>query len=136
TRADAVPTPCTEKESVPMPPEAPSPLLHVDAVSGVTVIRLAEDALREANVGQTGKRLFRLADDLGPRGLQLDLAAVQFLTSIGLGLLVALHKRVAAAGGRLTLTGVCPLVFEVIEVTRLTQLLDVRRGGAEDAEAA
>jgi anti-anti-sigma factor len=61
----------------------------------------------------------------------LDLAAVRFVSGTGLGKLVALHHRVAARGGRLTLTRVDPLVYEV---TRLTRLLDVHRGG--DAEAA
>ncbi len=82
----------------------------------------------------TGERLLRLADELGPRGLHLDLAAVRFLSSTGLGKLVGLHHRVAARGGRLTLTRVSPLVYEVFEITRLVRLLDVHRGG--DAEAA
>src|SRR5262249_47708008 len=77
TRADAVPTPCTEKEPAPMPPEAKSPQLHFDAASRAAVVRLAEEELREANVGLTGKRLFQLAEVVGPRGLELDLAAVQ-----------------------------------------------------------
>jgi anti-anti-sigma factor len=119
-----------------MPLQATNPPPHVEAAGGTVVVRLPEEAFREANVGLTGKRLFQLADDLGPQGLHLDLAAVQFLTSTGLGKLVALHKRVAAAGGRLTLTRVCPQVYEVFEVTRLTQLLDVRQTGANNAEAA
>jgi anti-anti-sigma factor len=119
-----------------MPSEAPNPHLQVHTTGCATVVRLAEEALREANVGPTGKRLFRLVDDLGQRTLRLDLAAVAFLTSVGLALLVSLHKRVAAAGGRLTITRVCPLVYEAIEVTRLTQLLDVRRDGEDNVEAA
>src|SRR5262249_55967663 len=123
-------------ESAPMPLETSSPHLYVEACGGAVMVRLSAEAFREVNVGPTGKRLSQLADDLGPRGLELNLAAVQFLTSIGLGLLVTLHKRVNAAGGRLTITHVCPLVYEVIEVTRLTQLLDVRREGEDNAEAA
>jgi anti-anti-sigma regulatory factor len=45
-----------------------------------------------------------------------------------LGKLVGLHKRVRAAGGELTLLNVAGVVYEVFEVTRLHQFLDVRRG--------
>jgi anti-anti-sigma factor len=119
-----------------MPLQPSQPFLHMEAASGAAVVRPTEEAFQEPNVDMTGERLFRLADELGPQTLQLDLVAVRFLTSLGLGKLITLHKRAANAGGRLTLTGVCPLVYEVFDVTRLTLLLDVHRGGAEDVEAA
>jgi anti-anti-sigma factor len=59
--------------------------------------------------------------------LWLDLARVRFLTSTVLGQLVGLHRRVRAAGGELTLLNVAGDVYEVFVVTRLHQLLDVRR---------
>jgi anti-anti-sigma factor len=119
-----------------MPPPDPDSLLHVEAAGDAVVVRLAGEAFYEENVGLVGERLFRLADGLGPRALRLDLAAVGFLSSTGLGMLWSLHKRVAAAGGRLSLTRVAPLVYEVFEVTQLTSRLEVHRAGAEDAETA
>jgi anti-sigma B factor antagonist len=68
------------------------------------------------------------------RGLQLDFATVRFLSSTGLGQLIALHHRVASQGGRLTLTRVNPLVYEVFAITRLVRQIDVQRDG--DSEAA
>jgi anti-anti-sigma factor len=119
-----------------MPQPDRSPLLHVEVNGDAVVVRLTGEALRQENVGLTGERLFLLADDLGPRALHLDLAAVQFLSSPGLNMLWALHKRVAASGGRLSLIQVSPLVYEVFEVTRLTLRLDVHRARVDDAETA
>ena len=44
--------------------------------------------------------------------------------------LVALHKRVRAAGGELVLANVTDPVYEVICLTRLHEVLDVRRPDA------
>jgi anti-anti-sigma factor len=41
--------------------------------------------------------------------------------------LVGLHKRMRAVGGKLTLLNVQPPVYDVLEVTRLTSLMDVQR---------
>jgi hypothetical protein len=38
-----------------------------------------------------------------------------------------LHNRLAASGGRLVLCNVGPLAFEVLGITRLTDLFEVRR---------
>jgi hypothetical protein len=46
-------------------------------------------------------------------------------TAGGLGALVALQKRLRAAGGRLSLRNVGGLVYEAFEVTRLTGVLGV-----------
>ena len=66
-----------------------------------------------------------------PRPLVLDLGDVKVLTAGGLGQLVALHNRLRASGGRLVLSNVGQLAYEALEVTRLTELLDVRRKHAE-----
>ena len=43
---------------------------------------------------------------------------------------MALNRKVKAAGGRLSVVNVRPLVFEVFAVTRLTALLDVSPAAA------
>jgi anti-anti-sigma factor len=62
------------------------------------------------------------------RDLVLDLTGMKMPTAGGLGQLVALHNHLQASGGRLVLCNVEPRAFKVFELTRLTQLLDVRRG--------
>ena len=119
-----------------MPPQDPDSLLHVEAAGDAVVARIAEKAFYEENVNLIGERLFRLADGLGPRALHVDLAAVRFLSTTGLNMLWALHKRVAASGGRFSVIQVSPLVYEVFKVTQLNTLLDVHKAGADDAETA
>ena len=61
--------------------------------------------------------------------LVLDLGEVNDLTASGLGQLVSLHKRLRISGGHLMLCNVGEWAYEVLEVTRLVDLLDVRRPG-------
>jgi anti-anti-sigma factor len=110
-------------------------LLDAKTTAGVTVAKFQVQHLGEPHVEDLGEELVVLADTVGRGNLCLDLADVESVTSVGLGKLVGLHKRVQAAGGHLTLYNVAPLVHEVFEVTRLTSVLDVRRRGQEAGAA-
>jgi anti-anti-sigma factor len=102
------------------------PFLRVTAVHRTTVVRIATDDLGEDRVYTVAEQLSRLVDGLDQPDLVVDLADLRYLTSTALGKLFALHKRVRAAGGWLTLTGVTQPVYEVFRVTRLHEVLDVR----------
>src|SRR6516164_10323274 len=65
-----------------------------------------------------------LTDELGECHLLLDFTNVEFITSVELGTLVGLHKKMRASGGRLTLFNLNPQVFEV---TRLETLIRICR---------
>ena len=80
------------------------------------VARCSSPVLREEDVREASNS----------RPLQLDLAGVECVTAGGLGELVALHNRLRDSGGRLVLVNVGARAFEVLEVCRLTDLLDVR----------
>lgn len=60
--------------------------------------------------------------------LTLDLAGVRALTAADLGQLVGLHHRLRASGGRLVLCNVAPLAVDVLRLTHLTHLFEVRTG--------
>jgi anti-anti-sigma factor len=64
---------------------------------------------------------------LGTRRLIFDCGGVEFLGAAALGTFLRLHRQTRARGGRLSLRHVSDLVYEVFEVTRLVELLDVRR---------
>jgi anti-anti-sigma factor len=115
-----------------MSPHRPAPILHVRQAGDLTLATVLTDDLSEANAEALGEELSRLLEGSARPRLRLDLARVRFLTSTMLGKLVALHKRVRACGGELTLLNVTGDVYQVFEVTRLHQLLDVRRPGPED----
>jgi anti-anti-sigma factor len=110
----------------------PAPLLHVRQDGDVTLATALATHLSEANAEALGEELSRLVEGPAPPRLRLDLAHVRSLTSAVLGKLVGLHRRVRACGGELVLLNVTGVVYRVFEVTRLDQLLDVRRPGPED----
>ena len=59
--------------------------------------------------------------------LLLDFTNVTLITSVELGTLISLHKKMKASGGRLTLFNLNLHVFEVFTVTRLEKLLEICR---------
>lgn len=95
---------------------------HLLMASGVTVLRLADDVLDAACLAAALGAL----DGRGSPALRLDLGAVRLPTAEGLGGLVTLHKALRARGGRLALVNVPADTYEVLEVTRLVTVLDVR----------
>jgi anti-sigma B factor antagonist len=67
-------------------------------------------------------------DATGPgRDLVLDLSDVSYVDSCGLGLLLAAHRRAAAAGCRLILRAPGPGLVRAIAVTRLNRVLHLAR---------
>jgi anti-anti-sigma factor len=68
-----------------------------------------------------------------PPHLLLNFTNVKYLTSLELGRLVTLHKRMRAAGGQLTLFNLSAEVFKLFTTTRLDTLLTICREVAEPA---
>ena len=64
--------------------------------------------------------------ELQQRHLTLDFSNVEYLTSLGLAMLLTLRKRLAEGGRRLAILNLQPHVYEVFTVTRLNTLFDVR----------
>jgi anti-anti-sigma factor len=99
---------------------------RVETAGDVAVITLTGRCLEDPTAEAAGEQLLRLADAQGRHSLSLDLGEVPYLTSMWLGKLVALHKRVRSRGGHLTLVNVPAPVYEVFQVTQLHRLLDIR----------
>ena len=77
-----------------------------------------------------------LQDLLGPsaygKRVMLDLNDVSYLDSSGVGWLLACHKRMRQAGGKLVLHSYSPIVSNVLRVLKLERVLDL----AENDSAA
>src|SRR5262245_59771736 len=97
----------------------------VDPVKGVTILTLTGDRIHDEG-NMIAKELGGLAQDLGRRHLFLDFRKVQEIRGTELATLVLVHRRMSASGGRLTLCGLDPLLKEVLAITRLNTILDVR----------
>jgi anti-sigma B factor antagonist len=101
--------------------------VRVERKDGDVVVHLIDcDALNDQSMLALKTELVALVENLGAVHVLLDLTGVRIVTSDGLGLIIILHTKLQAAGGRLTITGVNPAVYEVFEVTQLTRLFDVR----------
>jgi len=99
----------------------------------VTVFTFSAPLVRDEE-DMLGKELRGHTDDLDGRHLLLNFAHVRGIYSTEIGTLISLHKRLRAAGGRLTLFGLSADVYEVLVTMRLDGYLDIcRAGDTEDA---
>jgi anti-sigma B factor antagonist len=71
-------------------------------------------------------RLFAVADTLEPDELHLDLGQVQWMASAALGMVISLHRRLCRADKRLVLCNVRAGVGDLLRLTRLDTLLEIR----------
>ena len=107
------------------------PPLTSEPVAGGTLVRVAcrLDAEGTEPLVQEIDRLLRAGEHV----VRLDLAAVAFISSAGIGGLVSAHKKLVAAGGRLAVVAASPQVAGVLRLTKLDTLIG---SGAPEAPAA
>lgn len=97
--------------------------------AGVAVLTL-EGRLTLVSASQL-KSAITEAVDAGRTRVVVDLTAVGFMDSSGLGVLVAGLKKARQEGGDLRLTGVNQQVATVLELTNLDRVLHVHAGVTE-----
>jgi anti-anti-sigma factor len=112
------------------------PLRQDEADHEVTVVHFngGNVSLDEETIERLRAPLFALAEEPGRSPLLLDFRNVDYVTSLTLGTLVTLHKKLLASGRRLTIQNLTPPVFEIFAVTKLDEYLDLRRA-EQQAEA-
>ena len=86
----------------------------LDAISGKVAINQQLDKLSEV-----------LIRDGGTPKVILNLADIQFVSSSFIAGLVALHRRIRAAEGRMVLCGLSPVVRETLNGAKLDKLLNL-----------
>jgi anti-anti-sigma factor len=74
--------------------------------------------------GQMTDYLSLLAHVTGPVEIRLDMRRIEWLCSATLGSLILLHRRVLDEASRLVLENVNGTVADVLQLTRLDQMLD------------
>jgi anti-anti-sigma factor len=110
--------------------------LHVRAIDGTTVveIRNAETLFAADDISDLGDQLHGLIE-AGHNQLLLNFHAVRWMSSDVLGLLAALHRRLEKSRGRLGLTGVDPVLGDMLRICRLDRLLDIHGSEPESSHA-
>lgn len=68
--------------------------------------------------------------------VEVNLSAVEFIDSSGLGALVQLMKEAERQDVSFTLTGVRPSTYRLFELTGLTSVFDIRSGSQDANDAA
>jgi anti-sigma B factor antagonist len=110
--------------------------LEVKDVEDVTTVRFTDRKLADLpTIEVIGQQLFTLVDDQRRSNLLLNFAGVEYLSSAALLKLMTLRKKVLAAGGKLVLCGVNPLIYEVFAVAKLDKLFVMRADEQEGLKA-
>ena len=81
--------------------------------------------INSANAGALEAQLLTLVDG-GVRQLVLDFAALDYISSAGLRLVLVLAKRLKQERGRLVLCATQPHVYEVFDISGFLAILDVQ----------
>ena len=84
---------------------------EVDAYTGPELLEALTDSLQQSG---------------GPTWLLVDLTEVQYLDSIGLGILVQAAKEAAEGGGTMAVACHTPVVLKVFDISGTRQMLGVR----------
>jgi anti-anti-sigma factor len=98
-------------------------------VEAVTVLRLTAEVLNEQGL----RAAVRLLDEPATQAVYLDLGRVRLPTAEGLGVLATMNRELRARGGGLVLFNVPADTREVLEVTHLVEVIDVRPAVSGDA---
>ena len=95
--------------------------------AGALVI-LPEGEIDQHSVSILKTEVDQLIGEGNARELCFDLSRVTFMDSSGIGFLIGRYKKMAAAGGRVTLCGVQPQVDRVLSLSGIDQIIEkVRR---------
>ncbi len=100
--------------------------LEAEQIGSVTVVTFTQpELLEEATIQAVGEQLMGLVQNQNCPRLVLNLIAVKRLSTMVVGKLIALHKKVRTAGGRLVLCGINPEVHGIFEIFNLPRLLPI-----------
>jgi anti-sigma B factor antagonist len=97
--------------------------LELERVGTATIIRISGSASMEE-----AYRLQEKLEDLATQRVPLivlDLGAMDFIASMGLGAIIAGHLRARRYNGEVRLACPSPAVAQLLEMTRLTKLFSV-----------
>ncbi len=101
--------------------------INVEEVGDVTVVTFKDEKIIEDNdIDQIGKELFRLIEEMGVDKILVSFSGVDFLSSAALGKLMTLDKKAKARGVVLKLSNIRPKVYEVLAITKLNRLFDIK----------
>ena len=106
-------------------------MFDVCDMNGVTVVRLRARELDETKLHRLTQELDTVAEEPQRDRFVIDLEEVAFLTSTGIGAIIAVQKKVRASGGTLKLCGLHPDIRSLFAITQVDRLFDIRTNADE-----
>jgi len=98
--------------------------LKISEQGEIVKIEVQEERMDAHNSGDLKEQMLQLFDD-GKCNLVIDLTAVRFVDSSGLGALVSGFKNASAREGSLKLCSLQPQVRSMFELTRLHRVFEI-----------
>ncbi len=98
--------------------------LNIEENGDIVEIEVQEERMDAHNSGDLKEQMLRLFDE-GKCNLVIDLTAVRFVDSSGLGALVSGFKNASARDGSLKLCCLQPQVRSMFELTRLHRVFEI-----------
>lgn len=98
--------------------------LKIKEQEDIVIITVEEERMDAHNSGNLKERMLQLFDE-GKYQLVIDLTAVRFIDSSGLGALVSGFKNASARDGSLKLCCLQPQVRSMFELTRLHRVFEI-----------
>jgi anti-sigma B factor antagonist len=113
------------------------PAVRVRAVDGTAVADIinAETLYAEGDISHLADQLHRLAEG-GHTRLVLNFREVRTMSSDVLGMLAAFHRRLGRSRPRLEITGLDPVLRDMLRICRLGRVFDRHADEAEASGAA
>jgi anti-anti-sigma factor len=104
------------------------PQISVDYKDGATVVTFRkEKILDDADIQTLSDSMFGLLKEIQKVNLILDFHHVGFMSSVVLGLLIRLSKKVAEKGGQIKLCGINNRIYQAFEITGLDKIFDIHQ---------
>ena len=98
--------------------------LNMTEQGDIVIISVEEERMDAHNSGDLKEQMLQLFDE-GKCSLMIDLSAVRFIDSSGLGALVSGFKNASAREGSLKLCCLQPQVRSMFELTRLHRVFEI-----------
>jgi anti-anti-sigma factor len=94
--------------------------ISVQQTAGVSVLTIQPKKIATYELAEAiGQELIDASQKQSPPKVVVDLAKVEYMSSVGYGPLITLRGRIRESGGRLVLCGLSEVVLEMFEATRL-----------------
>ncbi len=109
------------------------PRVRVDKSENATMLTLTDEKiLDETDIRAIEGSIMPLIEQAGKINLILNFCNVRFLSSMALGLLIRISKKVYQYDGQLRLCSIDPNIYGIFKITRLDKIFDIY----EDAKKA